>query len=261
MLSRDRSLSHAEIASAAVGVLSRIRDRAPRVHCITNAVAQNFSANMLLAAGAVPSMTIATGEVGEFAARADALLVNLGTFDPERREACTLAIEAVKRHGRPWLLDPVFIERSQPRTQFARSLLAQRPTAIKLNHAEYVALAGHDPEREELARFVEDHGAVVGLTGQADVVAGPGRRAEIGNGDPMMTKVTAMGCAGGALIAACLAVESDAWLATVSGLLILGVAGEIAASKAAGPGSLAVGILDAVYALDADTLIASARVA
>jgi hydroxyethylthiazole kinase len=77
----------------------------------------------------------------------------------------------------------------------------------------------------------------------------------------MMTKVTAMGCAGGALIAACLAVESDAWLATVSGLLILGVAGEIAASKAAGPGSLAVGILDAVYALDADTLIASARVA
>ena len=53
----------------------------PRVHCITNAVAQNFTANMLLAAGAVPSMTIAPKEVGRFAARADALLVNLGTFD------------------------------------------------------------------------------------------------------------------------------------------------------------------------------------
>ena len=53
----------------------------PRVHCITNAVAQNFTANVLLAAGAMPSMTIAPKEVGAFAARADALLVNLGTFD------------------------------------------------------------------------------------------------------------------------------------------------------------------------------------
>ena len=40
--------------AAAAAVLERIRTRAPRVHCITNAVAQNFSANMLLALGAVP---------------------------------------------------------------------------------------------------------------------------------------------------------------------------------------------------------------
>ena len=40
----------------------RLRARAPRVHCITNAVAQAFTANVLLAAGAVPSMTIAVNE-------------------------------------------------------------------------------------------------------------------------------------------------------------------------------------------------------
>jgi len=58
-------------------ILERLRERRPRVHCITNAVAQAFTANMLLAAGAVPSMTIALKEVRVFAARADALLVNL----------------------------------------------------------------------------------------------------------------------------------------------------------------------------------------
>ena len=61
--------------------------RSPRVHCITNAVAQNFTANVLLAAGAVPSMTLSVEEIGPFVAGANALLVNLGTFDHERREA------------------------------------------------------------------------------------------------------------------------------------------------------------------------------
>ena len=81
-----------ELPAIAGDVLARIRARQPRVHCITNAVAQNFTANVLLAAGAIPSMTVAPDEVGAFVARADALLVNLGTFDRERREATEIAI-------------------------------------------------------------------------------------------------------------------------------------------------------------------------
>src|SRR5258705_6433405 len=96
-------------------ILARIRGRRPRVHCITNAVAQNFTANMLLAAGAVPSMTIARTEVRAFAARADAVLVNLGTFDAERKAASLAAIAVANKAGIPWVLDPVFIDRSKPR--------------------------------------------------------------------------------------------------------------------------------------------------
>src|ERR1700704_378924 len=96
-------------------ILERIRAKRPRVHCITNAVAQTFTANMLLAAGAVPSMTIAQKEVRAFAARADALLINLGTFDPERQKASLAAIGVANKTGIPWVLDPVFIDRSPPR--------------------------------------------------------------------------------------------------------------------------------------------------
>lgn len=261
MLSPDRSIASKDIVAAVADVLSRIRARSPRVHCITNVVAQNFSANMLLAVGAIPSMTIAPDEVGEFVTRADSLLINLGTFDAERRKAAGTAIDSISQRGRPWLLDPVFVERSQPRTQFAKSLLAKKPAAIRLNRPEFAALAGVECDDTALAKFSDSYNTVVGLTGETDVVTGAGRQVRIANGHPLMTKVTAMGCAGGALVGACLAVENDAWLASVSGLLILGVAGEIAAEKASGPGSLAVGILDAVYALDTATLIARARLA
>ena len=40
---------------------TRLRARRPRVHCITNSVAQTFTANVLLAVGCVPSMTIRAG--------------------------------------------------------------------------------------------------------------------------------------------------------------------------------------------------------
>jgi hydroxyethylthiazole kinase len=260
MLSPDRALSSKDIPAAAADVLERIRAGAPRVHCITNAVAQNFSANMLLAAGAIPSMTIAVEEVGEFARRADALLVNLGTFDAERRAAAEIAIDAVNEERKPWLLDPVFIERSPPRTEFARRLLARGPRAVRLNRAEFVALAGAEVEGAALAQFAQVTNTTIGLTGETDIVLAEGRLVCITNGDPMMGRVTAMGCAGSALVGACLAVEPDAWVATAAGLLILGVAGQIAAANARGPGSLAAGILDAVYALDRATLIERARV-
>ena len=266
MLSPDKStafrpIMSSEIPAAAAAVLDRIRARAPRVHCITNAVAQNFSANMLLAIGAIPSMTIAPEEVAQFAARSDALLVNLGTFDAERCKAAEIAIETMNGNGKPWLLDPVFIERSPPRTAYAKSLLAKRPRAVRLNRAEFAALAGHEADEQTLMAFAAAHDATMGLTGQTDVVADGRRRVSISNGDPLMAKITAMGCAGSALVGACLAVESDPWVAMASGLLILSVAGDIAAKDAKGPGSLAVGILDALYNLDGKTLIAQAKVA
>ena len=57
---------------------------------------------------------------------------------------------------------------------------------------------------------------------------------------------------------ACLAVEPDGWRATVAGLLIVGVAGELAAAKSQGPGSFAVAILDELHNLDGPKLVSHA---
>src|SRR3979411_422388 len=124
-----------DLPLVSAGILARIRARRPRVHCITNAVAQNFTANMLLAAGAVPSMTIASDEIAVFVARADALLVNLGTLDPERRGAIEIAI-ATAGERVPWILDPVFVDRSLPRAGFASALVARRHRRTRVTRPE-----------------------------------------------------------------------------------------------------------------------------
>jgi hydroxyethylthiazole kinase len=243
----------------AADVLARIRARRPRVHCITNSVAQNYTANMLLAAGAVPSMTTDPAEIREFVASADALLVNLGTLDSVRQEAITAALEAAAGHM-PWVLDPVFVDRALSRAAVALELAARRPNVMRLNDAEFSALAEAQPEPATLERYARERATVVGLTGDPDIVTDGTRTASIRNGDPLMAQVTAMGCAASALVAACLAVEPDAWRATAAGLILIGVAGELAATRAQGPGTLAVGILDALHGLDQQTIVERARI-
>jgi hydroxyethylthiazole kinase len=249
-----------EFADIAADILARLRTRAPRVHCITNTVAQQFTANVLLAAGAVPSMTISPEEISSFVGGADALLVNLGTFDAERRTAIDAAIGAAKAGGKPWVLDPVFVDRAPPRAQFAREALTSGPAIVRLNAAEFAALSHHDPAGDRSARFAKAHATVVAVTGGVDRVTEGARHAVIANGDPLMGLVTAMGCAGSALVAAALAVESDPFLAATAALTAFGVAGEVAALNVDGPGSFATAIVDALYTLDRATLRDRARV-
>src|SRR5215467_226927 len=146
MREADRLQSIIDIAAACADVIERVRARAPRVHCITNAVAQNFTANVLLAAGARPSMTISPEEVGSFVATADALLVNLGTFDAARRAAADTAIEVAAEESLPWVLDPVLIDRSSPRAAYAADLITRGPRAVRLNRGEFTALASVAPD-------------------------------------------------------------------------------------------------------------------
>jgi hydroxyethylthiazole kinase len=249
-----------ELADIATDVLARVRDRAPRVHCITNTVAQAYTANMLLAAGAVPSMTISPEEIVSFVASADALLVNLGTFDAERRGAVDVALGAVATARMPWVLDPVFIESSPGRAEFARALLARGPSVVRLNPAEFAPLFGGDPADETASRLAAACATVVALTGDTDIITDGPRRAAVHNGHSLMSLVTAMGCAASALVGAALAVETDAWLAAIAALATLGVAGEIAGSTARGPGSFATAIIDALHSLDRATLRARIKV-
>jgi hydroxyethylthiazole kinase len=123
-----------------------------------------------------------------------------------------------------------------------------------------MALSATEPDAEAAARYAKESRTTIGLTGAADLVTDGVRLARIANGDPLMAKITAMGCAASALVAACLAVEEDAWKASAAGLILVGVAGEIAATRAAGPGSLAIGIIDALHGLDRPALLERARV-
>lgn len=254
------SQTRLDIVECAAAQLDNLREKKPRVHCITNAAAQVFTANLLLAAGAIPSLTIAVEEVPFFTARAQAVLINLGTLDDERRAAIPLAIVEAKRLQKPWVLDPVFVDASPPRLAYANELLRERPAIIRCNEAEIAALTGTSVTVERLKSFARQYEFIVALTGPVDRVTDGNQFVQLHNGHPWMSQTTAMGCAGTALIAALAACGASPMDAAVSGLMILGVAGEIAASRAEGPGSFVPAFLDTLASLSNEQLNNIARV-
>ena len=147
-------------------------------------------------------MTVSPREVVPFVRRCDALLVNLGMFDVERQKAALAAIPVANKKRTPWVLDPVYIDSSAPRAAFAKRLVAKKPTALRLNEHELAALGGNAKDLAAFTRHAARIYTVIGLTGERDFVSDGTRLSTISNGDPMMAKVTAMGCAGSAVVAA-----------------------------------------------------------
>ena len=228
-------------------VLGRLRARMPRVQCLTNTVGQPITANVLLAIGARVSMATHPDEVVAMTASADALLINLGTLDTARVAAIPRLLADARVMALPRVLDPVFVEHSPRRLALAREIIAAGPVIVKGNARELAVLA------------LPAHATRV-ETGPVDRIGGTGDDdgIPIAHGHPWMAQVTGLGCAAGALIAACAAVEADPVLATASALLMFGLAGEAAGKAATGPGSFAVAFLDALAALDAAQIIARA---
>lgn len=249
-----------------------MRAGAPLVHNITNYVAMNIAANVALAAGASPAMVHASEEVVEFAGLAQALCVNIGTLDAAWADAMEMAARVMAASGRPWVLDPVGVGATQFRRDVCARLLALRPTVIRGNASEILALAGlgatgrgadsadpvavAEPSARDLALRC---GAVVAVSGPVDYVTDGVQAFRVGNGDAMMPRVTALGCALNGVIAAFL-VGQPALSATVAALAYFGMAGERAAQGANGPGSFQVAFLDALYTLTPQDVTAGARV-
>ncbi|MXN63663.1 hydroxyethylthiazole kinase [Stappia sp. GBMRC 2046] len=228
-----------------VSLLERLRARGPRVHCITNSVAQNFTANVLLALGAVPSMTVAREEISDFVKSAEGFLVNIGTIDDERRAAIDLGLDAVEDAGLAFVLDPVLVNRSPARLKLAKSCMARRPAVVRANADEVAALSGGDTPED----FAKNAGVTLALTGAVDRVTDGRRAMDIASGHPLMARVTAMGCAASAVVAGFLCVEDDPLKAAAAALTVVGLAGEEAGERSQGPGSFVPAFLDALYRL------------
>lgn len=252
--------------------LDQMRATAPLVHNITNFVAMNVMANVLLAAGASPAMVHAREEVAEFAVLAQALSVNVGTPDPAWAEAMALAAQVMARAGRPWVLDPVGVGATRFRQDICAGLLALRPTVIRGNASEILALVGvaatgrgadatdQVADAEGAARaLARQTGGVVAVSGPVDYVTDGAAGWRVGNGHALMPRVTALGCSLNGVIAA-FCVGQPALPATVAALAYYGLAGERAAVQALGPGSFAAGFLDALHALTPADLTAHAKV-
>jgi hydroxyethylthiazole kinase len=253
--------------------LAAVRDGSPLVHNITNFVAMNVMANVLLALGASPAMVHARAEVAEFAGLAQALTVNIGTADPEWGAAMEEAAGVMADLGRPWVLDPVGVGATRFRQDLSARLLALKPTVVRGNASEILTLAGLDGQArgvdagdsvaaaEAAARQLAlQTGGIVAVSGPEDFVTDGTRAARIANGHPLMARITVMGCSLNGVIAA-FCTGGPAFEATCAALAAYGLAGEVAGQGAKGPGSFQPAFLDALARLTPEALDEGARIA
>jgi hydroxyethylthiazole kinase len=266
-MSMSQSEKHQSALSLAP-LLSSIRQQRPLVHHITNMVVMNDTANITLAIGASPVMAHALEEVEEMVGLARVLLLNIGTLTPEQIEAMIRAGRRANELSIPIVLDPVGAGATNLRTQSALRLLRElRISAIRGNASEVGTLVGVAAEtrgvdfgslsetREVVAsQAAREFACTVAITGAQDVISDGQRLAYVKNGHPLLAAITGSGCMATTLVAAFLAVESDAWLATTAGLVAMGLAGEMAAPGASGPGTFRSHLLDAVAALNEEAM-------
>ncbi len=263
--------------------LRRVRQGAPLVQCITNFVTVNDCANILLAAGASPTMAHDIREVEEAVGGAQALVCNLGAI--EDVEAMILAGRQANRLGTPVVLDPVAAGGTRLRRDSIGRLLGEvHFSAIRGNASEIRYLAGEqtvgsgvdvsgmDAITEEnlplaaemLAALARKTGSVIALSGAIDLISDGRRTVALRNGCATMARITGSGCMLSTLMGGFFgAVPEDCFLAACSAMAMMGVAGELAEARriqaGTGNATFRTDLIDAVFNLTEQQLLEGAR--
>ena len=248
--------------------VARIREQAPLVHNITNYVVMNNTANALLSLGASPVMAHAEEEVAEMTGIAGALVINIGTLSRSWVAAMFRAAGRADDLKIPVILDPVGAGATAYRTKTCRDLIeTSAPAIIRGNASEIMALVeqgartkgvdSSDPSAAALAAakaLNKETGSTVCVSGEVDYIVDGGDVITIENGHPMMPRVTGLGCTASALCGAFAAVNRSFPAAAAGAMAVMGIAGEIAAGRSEGPGSLQVAFLDTLFRLSENDL-------
>lgn len=238
-----------------------VRNTSPLVHNITNYVVMNNTANAVLAIGASPIMAHAHSEVDDMVKICQSVVINIGTLDEYWVTSMLQAAKRANELSKSWILDPVGAGATPYRNNVLEKLLPLKPTAIRGNASEILALAkqnqatskgvdstAQSDEALSAARYLnKQFGSVVCISGETDIIVNGTQISYIHNGNTMMSKVTGLGCSASAVIGAFIACIDDKEKAVVSATSLFSIAGEIAAKNAPGPGSLQVALLDKLY--------------
>lgn len=245
-------------------LLAKIRAGNPLIHNITNYVVMNSSANILLAVGAAPVMAHCHSEVEEMTAMAGALVLNIGTLQEDWVEAMIIAARKANAVGIPVILDPVGAGATALRTAAVRKIMTQaRMAVVRGNASEILSLAsagvvtkGVDSSVRLSAQVIaaaqdiaSENECIIAISGPEDCVTDGHRVFRIGNGHPLMARVTGTGCGLSAVTGAfCATTPNEPLTAVAAAFGFYGLCGEVAALVSDKPGSFFVAFLDALYA-------------
>lgn len=160
------------------------------------------------------------------------------------------------------------------RNETLSQLLKYRPTVIRGNASEILALAKQNTETtkgvDSTAQSNEalsaaqslNRNMVCGLYFRRNRYCGERRKRNLSfQRACLMAKVTGMGCSASALIGAFIAVVEEKTEAVAAAMALMGVAGELAEKQSAGPpGSLQMHLLDKLHNLTEAEFISTLKI-
>jgi len=272
----------------------RIGEQRPLVHVVTNFVIMNQTANALLAIGASPTMSWAEEDAAYLSKISDSLCINIGTPVKDRIDVMESLMSFAQETGKPVVLDPVGSGAGDYRTGIAKKLFSIAPDKIIRGNASEVCslvdknhttrgiennvawkdakkiLMGHGRANGETDVTVDKQSGLDSIlefasclivSGAKDMIFDKNGGVTLENGSSLMNAVTGTGCILSAITAAFYAVSANGGEAAIAACSIAGIAGELAAQKASGPGTFMVHFLDSLYGMDEKTLETRLKVA
>ena len=272
-------MTEEEIRSAVALAVEALREKNPMAPSITNTVTQDFVANAQLAVGGSAAMLYMPDECESIAKIAPAFYINMGTAMPFYAETLPRAAKALHENQTPWVLDPVGIGLASLRTEILKQLKIFKPSIVRGNASEIIALAklweliedvggqvrGVDSTEKvssakaaaiELAKFT---GGAVAVSGEEDFVTDGKEEIQCAGGSELFTKITVSGCALGGVMAVYAAVASP-FIAALTATTMFNLAGIKAAAQAPKPASFKVNFLDNLYELKSAEVAENFRV-
>ncbi|WNY28756.1 Hydroxyethylthiazole kinase [Methanimicrococcus stummii] len=263
--------SKTEIQNGIIKAVNAVRENNPMAGSITNTITINFVANAQLAVGGSAAMVYLPDEAEFLAKAGGAFYINVGGILPIYEQTLPLTAQVLHENQIPWVLDPVAIGIGEIRTKFLLQSKEFKPSIIRGNASEIIALAGLwelEGENKSNVRGVDSTdpvaaakaaavalakwtGGAVAVSGETDLVTDGAVIAYSRGGSDLMKKITGSGCSLGG-VAAVYAAEADPFTAALTATAIYNFAGRAAAQKAKGPGSFQVQFLDELHNVSAE---------
>ena len=209
-------------------------------------------------------------EAESFTKISAALSINLGTPTSEQMQAMQISAKTAQLNNVPWVLDPVgYGPILAWRSQMTDELLQFKPSVIRGNASEISTLAGNQVQSKgvdstlssdqayQQALSLLTHASCIAISGESDYILSNEVDAviQVNGGSPLQPKITATGCALGALIAAYSAVTvTTPTIAALSAHIHFAIAGKLAANQAQTMGSFSSIFMDYIHMLDANLI-------
>lgn len=265
--------------------LTKIQEKNPLTHCITNSVTINDCANAVLAIGGSPFMAEDAEELEEVVTIADALVINIGKLSKNQVEAMKISAETANKTNTPIVLDPVGVGVTELRNRTTLDLIDNyQMTAIRGNISEIKAIAklvgvidknntakGVDVNVDDIiteenlsanGKIIKELASKLNTTilasGPIDILSDGETTIAIYNGDDMMPLITGSGCMLSSIVGSCIGGSSPLEGSLVA-ILAMNIAGEKARLKVEenneGTGSFRTYLIDYLYKTNAESLV------